>query len=389
MKLRSLKEVHNLKGVRVFVRCGFDVPLKNGNIEDKARILEALPTLRYLLKKQAKLVLATKIGRPEGKRVSALSAKPLVAELSKLLKKKIQFIPDILAQKVNDAIADMKNGDIMLFENLRFYKEEQDNDRNFAKHLASLADIYVNEAFSNSHRKDASMIGVPKYLPSYAGFHLIKEVVALEKFIKEKRSPVVAVIGGVKVSSKLSVILHMLENVDHVLLGGALANTVLVAKGISVGKSFVEKNMIQSLQKIVLTNPKLHIPVDAVMSESLEKPKKMRVDAIADVDKKNFIVDIGPDTIQLYKNILQSARSVFFAGPMGKFEIKEFSRGTFEILRAAKKVRGYTLAGGGDTLHAIHLAKAQSGFDYISTAGGATLMMLEGKMLPALKPLLI
>lgn len=388
MKLRKITELKNISGKCIFVRCNFDVPLKDGKILDPTRIFEAISTIEYLQKKRAKLILATKIGRPEGKRVSSLSAFPIAKKLSQILKQKVQFVSDIYSKEAREMVKNMQNGDMVLFENLRFYKEEQENNRFFAKYLAKFADMYVNEAFSNSHRADASMVLVPKYLPSYAGFHLIKEITALEKFIHQKKHPIVAVVGGVKISSKLGVILRMLKSIDHVLLGGALANTVLAAKGVSVGRSFIEKEMIQSIQKLQLTDSKLHIPVDAIMSQSLEKPKKLRVDAIGDVDKKSFIVDIGPDTIQLYKNILQSAHSVFFMGPMGKFEVKDFSRGTFEILRAAKQVKGYTLAGGGDTLHAIHKAKAESGFDYISTAGGATLMMLEGKMLPAIRPLL-
>lgn len=389
MELRKITELKNIKGKRIFVRCNFDVPLENGKILDATRILEAVPTLLYLQKKRAKLILATKIGRPEGKRIPSLSVEPIAKKLSRILKKKIQFIPDALGKNVEDSIGRMEEGDMILLENLRFYKEEQENDKKFARALASLAEIYINEGFSVSHREDASMVSVPKYLPPYAGFHLLKEVKALEKFLLNKRSPLVAVIGGIKISDKIQVILKMLEHVDHVLLGGALANTVLVAKGISVGKSFVEESMVEKLRNLPLANPKLHIPVDAVMTQSLDRPKKLRIDAIADIDKKSFIVDIGPDTIKLYKSIIASAQSVFFAGTMGKFEVKEFSRGTREVLRAAKNVKGYTLAGGGDTLHAIHKAKAESGFDYISTAGGATLMMLEGRMLPALKPLML
>ncbi len=389
MRLRSIFDAKNLQGKRVLVRCGFDVPLsKNGKIEDESRIKEALPTLRYLQKKKTRIILLTHIGRPSGKRIARLSTKPIAKILSQLLLKKVFFIPEKDINILSKKIARLQEGEIVLLENLRFWRGEKENNPLFAEQIAHLGDMYINEAFSNSHRNDASMVGVPQYIPSYAGFHLEAEVAAIEKFLLHQQHPVVAVIGGVKISSKLGVILRMLRVVDHVILGGALANTVLAAKGISVGKSFIEKEMIARIKAVPLTSRKLHIPVDALMSESMERPKKMRIDAIGDVNKKCFIVDIGPETTKLYQNIIQNARTAFFAGPMGKFEIKAFSQGTFEVLRAAKKVKGYTLAGGGDTMHAIHSAKIESSFDYISSAGGATLQFLEGKTLPALKPLL-
>lgn len=387
MNLRQLSSAKGLKGKRVLVRAGYDVPLDSGMVSDDTRIRQSLETIRYLQDAGARVILMAHAGRPGGKKAAGLSLRPVAARLSDFLRRDIHFLAECDGEKALLGSQVLHSGDVLMLENLRFCPGERAKDPKFFKILASLGDIYVNEAFSNSHRDHASMTGVPKLLPSYAGFHLAREVAAIEKFTKQRQRPMVAVIGGVKISSKLGAISSLLKRADHVLLGGALANTVLAAQGTAVGKSLVEKDMVSKLKDFPLTSFKVHIPVDVTVSKSLERPRGVRRVAVGKVARDEFIVDIGPDTVRLYREIISSAQTALFVGPMGLFEVRAFSAGTKKTLRAAAKVAGYCMSGGGDTEHAITKTRTSRNFDYVSSAGGALLALVEGRELPALGPL--
>lgn len=388
MRLKSIRQAKNLNGKRVFLRAGFDVPFDaKGKIADDMRIVQSLATIRYLISKKSKVIIGSHNGRPKGKVVKRLKMDEVARHLERLLKKKVTKLDDCIGKDVKEHIKEMRNGDVVLLENLRFHIGEEKNYKSFAQQLADLADVYVNDAFSNSHRDHASMTGVAKILPCFAGLLLVKEVRILDDVLTKPKRPVVAVIGGVKISSKLGAILYLLKKIDYILLGGALANTVLKAHNVAIGKSLMEKDMIAEVKKIDITHKAIKIPVDVIISNDMKNGK---VIAVAQVPKKGYIVDIGPDTVVLYTNIIKSAKTVIFAGPMGMFEIKAFSYGTKSIIRAIESNRkAFTIAGGGSTLSAIDHLGNRKHFNYLSTGGGAMLEFLEGKMLPGLKPLVV
>jgi len=384
MKLKSIREV-KIKGKRVLLRSGFDVPFdKRGKIRDDERIRDSLPTIKYLLKKKAKIIIISHNGRPNGRRVKRLAMDEVAKRLAELLRKKVDKLNECLGEKVKEYVARMKSGQIVVLENLRFCQEEKRNDLKFAKSLASLADIYINDAFANSHRQHASMVGIPRYLPSYAGFLLEKEINFLEKFIKQKKRPFVAVVGGAKISTKLGAVLNLRRKVDVMLLGGALANTILKSMNIQIGSSLIENNMIKKIKKLDLTDIGLKIPVDVIVA----KGNKVFERPVGRVGRREKIYDIGPDTIALYKAIIEKAKRIVWAGPMGYFEKKKFSRGSYEIAKAIAESRGVSLVGGGDTVEVLNELGLKNKIDFVSTGGGAMLKFLENETLPALKPLI-
>ncbi len=389
MELRSIEKAE-VSGKRIIVRCGFDVPFdESGNIVDDIRIRECVPTISYLIEKKAKIILCSHNGRPKGKRVEKLSMDKIAVRLQELLPCPVKKLDDCIGEEVEQAVGTMKKGDVLVLENLRFHAEEKENDPSFAKHLASLADIYVNEAFANSHRDHASMTGVPRHLPAYAGFRLIKEINILSGVMENPDRPLVAIIGGAKISDKLGVINQFMKLADHVLIGGALANTILRAKGVSVGKSIVDEAMVAPAKKLALTDPRFHVPVDVIVANEMKANVPTKTLAVGNVSDNEYILDIGPDTLRLFTMIIEKAKTVIWGGPMGYFELSPFASGTMGIAKAVAKSGAKSIIGGGDTLEAIDRSGFADKMSFISTGGGAMLEFIENKTLPALQPLLI
>ncbi|MEI6627462.1 MAG: phosphoglycerate kinase [bacterium] len=390
MKIKSIKQVKNWKGKRVLIRVDFNVPLtKDGKVgkSEDYRIVKTLPTLKFLAKKGAKLILMAHLGRPDSKVVEDLRLTPVVKRLSNLLKKKVKKSSVIIGEETNRLIAKMKNGDILMLENIRFDAREEQADQEFAKQLASLADIYVNDAFAVDHRAQASVSTIQEFLPSYAGLLLESEVVNLSKALYKPKKPMVAIIGGAKISTKIKVIKNFLKVASKILLGGALANTVLLIKGVSVGKSLVEKDMEEEIKNIELTENKLVVPVDGLMAKSF-KSSHGRLGALAKVKENEIILDIGPDTIQLYASIIKQAKMIVWNGPMGLIENPTFTKGTEAIIKLLAKAKGEKIVGGGETVQMIRKMGLEKKFNFISTGGGAMLEFLEGKELPGLSKLI-
>jgi 3-phosphoglycerate kinase len=385
--LKTLSDF-DFKNKKVLVRCDFNVSFdEKGKILDDFRIKKTLPTIDYLLKNQAKVILISHLGRPKGRDLK-FSLKAIASELEKLLKKKIKFLEDCLGEKVEKEIEKMKEGEIILLENLRFYKQEEENNLNFAENLAKLADIYLNEAFSVCHRNHASVVSIPKFLPSGMGFLLKKEIEALEKVLKEPLRPLVVIIGGAKIETKIKVIEKFLEKADHLLLGGEIANSILRVKGISIGKPWPEEKVVKKIEKLNLTNPKLHLPVDVIASPDKIGKVYIRQAAPGEVRKKELILDIGPETINIFSKIIKEAKMIFWNGPLGLFEENLFERGTREICQEiCQNQSAFKIAGGGETIFAIKKYNFLEKFDHLSTGGGAMLDFLSGEELPGLKAL--
>lgn len=390
MNIKSIKQVKNLKGKKVMLRVDFNVPLtkdlKVGESEDY-RIVKSLPTIKFLIKEGAKIIIMAHLGRPDGKAVDSLRLDPVAIRLSQLLKKDIFKSDEIYGADVKKHIAGMENGDILMLENIRFDGREEKADKSFAKILAGMGEIYVNDAFAVDHREQSSVSVIQDYLPSYAGFLLEDEIVNLSKAIKNPAKPLVVIIGGAKISTKIKVIKNFLPVANKILLGGALANTVLVAKGVSVGKSLVEEEMLTDVKKLKLTDNKVVVPVDGYMAKSF-KSVKGRLDALADVKKEEVILDIGPDSVKLYEEIISSAKTIVWNGPMGLIETPFFAKGTMALIKLLAKSKAETIIGGGETVQMIRKMKLDNKFDFISTGGGAMLEFLEGKKLPGLKKLI-
>jgi len=388
MELKSVKEA-DVKNKRILVRCGFDVPFnENGEIVEDARIHECKQTFQYLIKNQAKLILCSHNGRPKGKVVPRLSMDKIKRCLEKHLNQRVIKLNDCIGPAVEKEVFKMKSGEIILLENLRFHIEEEENESDFTKQLAGLAEVYVNEAFANCHRDHASMTGVPEYLPAYAGFRLQKEVETLAKIMEQPERPFVAVIGGAKISDKIQVIKKFIATADHVLLGGALANTILKAQGLSVGKSLVEEDMMKVANYLPLTDTHLHVPVDVITASEIAEGASTESKAVGNVGDGEYILDIGPDTINLYEMIIKKARTVVWGGPMGYFEIEAFTKGSYEIAKAICRSEAVSIVGGGDTIEALDQAGCLGKISFVSTGGGAMLKFLEQGTLVALKPLI-
>lgn len=391
MKIKSIKELKNLKGKRVLLRVDFNVPVSSNGIVDKSedyRIVKTLPTIKYLIKKGAKIIIMAHLGRPDGKVVELLRLDPVVVRLSQLLGKDIYKSDNILDQEVEGYVNNMKNGDILMLENIRFDKREELADKKFAQELSKLGDIYVNDAFAVCHRDQSSVSIIQDYLPSYAGFLLENELKNLNSVTNNPLRPLTIIIGGAKISTKIKLIKRFLKISDHVLLGGALANTVLHVMGVSVGKSLVEPAMYPIIKKIKLTDNQLRVPVDGVMAKSY-KAKTGRLDALADVKPDELILDVGPDTIKLYEKIIKSSKMIVWNGPMGLIETPFFAKGTEDLIRILSKSKAYTVVGGGESVQVIRRLNLDKKFNFISTGGGAMLEFLEGKKLPGLRKILL
>lgn len=382
----------DLKDKRVFIRVDFNVPLdENLNITDDRRIRSSLPTINYAIDEGARVILASHLGRPKGKPDPRYSLAPVAKRLKRLLNKDVVFASDCVGPRVESIVRKMQSGDVVLLENLRFHEGEEKNDDAFAKALASLADCYVNDAFGTAHRAHASIVGIPKYLPAAAGFLLKKEIEYLKGVVNNPVRPFVAILGGAKVSGKIGVLENLEGNVDKVLIGGGMAFTFIKAMGYEVGESLVEEDMLETAQrirkKLKERGVKFYLPVDCVIAQSLEPGAETKIVPTLEIPKGWKALDIGPATARLFSEALHNAKTILWNGPMGVFEIDAFSRGTFAVARAVADAYALTIVGGGDTDLAVHRAGVSDSISFISTGGGATLQLLEGRELPGIAAL--
>lgn len=383
MRLRSINNL-SLKNQRVLLRLDLNVPLKNGQVpkDGQERILRALPTIKFLLDKKASVIIVAHLGRPEGKVVAKYSLKPVALALQKVLGKKIIFWQDNF-EKYFAASKKLKPGQIVLLENIRFYSGEQKGDKKFAKKLSQLADIYVNDAFGNIHRPDASMLAVTYYLPSYAGFLLQDEVKNLSAVLKSRQGLAV-ILGGAKISSKINLLKKFNKIADHILIGGAMANTFLKSQKYEVGQSVLDKDYILTAKKLV--SKKMLLPLDVVVASSLTANISQNV-PVDKVPKNAYILDLGPKTIKYYLQHLKKAKLIVWNGPLGYFENKLFVKGSKDLLTAILKTKAQTIIGGGETVELLKKLHLEKKVTFVSTGGGAMLEFLEGKKLPALERL--
>lgn len=386
-KMKYLKEIKKLKNKKVLLRVDFNVPIGKEGVVDKSedwRIRATLPTIEYLVKKGAKIILLSHLGRPDGKVVEEFRLGPVQDRLSELLGLSVTKTPDCVGSVVRETVDEMKTGEIVLLENLRFHKEEEENDDNFAKELASLGDIYVNDGFSVSHRAHASVHAITRHIPSYAGFLLEKEIKILSDAINNPKRPATIIIGGAKAETKLPVIKFLMDKFDHILVGGVVANVILKAKGVNVGKSLLGDIDSEEARKIDLESAKLHVPIDAIIGNA--DNEKAAVSAVMNIGNE-MILDIGPNTRDAYSKIILESKMIIWNGPMGLFEKEPFSEGTKEIAKAVANSGGYSIIGGGDTIAALEKFGYIDKADYISTGGGAMLEFMSGEKLPGIEVL--
>ena len=384
----------DVKGKRVLMRVDLNVPYENGIVSDATRIERAAPSITELADKGAKVILLSHFGRPKG-RDATQSLKPVAAEVAHTIKRPIKFVDDCIGDKPEQAIAAMKPGDIICLENTRFYPGEEKNDPAFVAQLARLGDLFVNDAFSVSHRAHASTEGLSHLLPAYAGRTLQAELEAFEKVLDNPQRPVAAIVGGAKISTKLDLLSNLLVKVDVLIIGGAMANTFLMAQGKKVGRSLVERDLLDTAQKIMdqakAAKREIVLPVDAVVAEKFEANTPSRVVSVDAVPENAMILDIGPKSIEQVVSVLARAKTLVWNGPFGAFEMEPFDTGTVSVAEAAAELtqagKLVTVAGGGDTVAALNVAGVVDRLTYVSTAGGAFLEWLEGKALPGVEVL--
>ena len=390
MVLNTINEA-DLKGKRVLIRVDFNVPLKDGVVTDNTRIKAALPTIKYILDNGASLVVMTHLGRPKGQKNPAFSLAPVAAEFEKLLGKKVTLAPDVIGPEVKKEVEALKPGDVLLLENVRFYAEEEKNDEAFAKELASYGGIYCNDALGTAHRAHASTEGVSHYLPSYAGFLIEKEVKFMAPVLENPEKPLVAIIGGSKVSSKITVLESLVRTCDTIVIGGGMAYTFDKVLGYKIGKSLVEDDYLETaknfLEKAEAKGVKVILPVDHLAAaEFSENAAPVAVDG-RNIPDDLMGMDIGPKTIEMIKDAIKSAKTVVWNGPMGVFEFEAFSKGTEEVAKALAASDAISVVGGGDSVAAINKFGLADKISHVSTGGGASLEFLEGKVLPGIKAL--
>ncbi|MBI4684317.1 MAG: phosphoglycerate kinase [Nitrospirae bacterium] len=382
----------DIKGKRVFVRADFNVPIDNNlSITDDRRIRSTLPTIDYLIDEGAKVILASHLGRPKGKIDPRFTLAPVAKRLQRLIGKEVLFAQDCIGAQLEGIVSRMKNGDVLLLENLRFNPGEEKNDEEFAKALARLADFYVNDAFGAAHRAHASIVGIPKFLPSAVGFLMRKEIEYLKGTVQNPVRPFVAILGGAKVSGKIGVLENLVDKVDKVIVGGGIAYTFIKAMGYEVGDSLVEPEMLDFAdmlrKKLIEHNVKFYLPVDSVIAQSMEPGSETKIVTTQEIPKGWRALDIGPASAKLFSEAIQDAKTIIWNGPMGVFEMDAFSRGTFAIARTISDAYALTIIGGGDTDYAAHRAGVSDAISFISTGGGASLQLLEGKELPGIAAL--
>lgn len=390
MSVKTVKDI-DLRNKRIIMRADFNVPLKEGNITDDTRIRAALPTIQYILEQEgSSLILMSHLGRPKGKADPAFSLKPVADRLSELLGVKVLMAPDCIGPEVEN-MAKLEAGSVMLLENVRFYSEETENDAGFAEKLASLGDIYVNDAFGTAHRAHASTEGIAKYLPAVAGFLIEKEVAFFEPLITDPKQPFVAIIGGAKVSSKIGVLESLLPKCSTLVIGGGMAYTFLRVQNHSVGNSLVEEEYLDTARKLLLDaesqGKEVILPVDHLAGDEFsEKTQAEYVDSV-DIPEGKIAMDVGEKTLALIRERISDAASIVWNGPLGVFEFDEFAKGTMETARYVAESAGTTVVGGGDSVAAVNKFNLADKIDHVSTGGGASLEFLEGKTLPGIAAL--
>lgn len=381
----------DVQGKKVFCRVDFNVPMDNGEITDDTRIQAALPTIEYLYKQEAKVILASHLGRPRGNVSEELRLDPVASRLSDLLGKNVSKTDDVYGDEVQRAISDMNNGDILLLENVRFEAGEESNDEALVSEFAGMADVYVNDAFGTAHRAHASTTGVAKRLPSAAGFLLERELNVLGDALQDPNRPFTAIIGGAKVKDKIDVIDHLLDKVGNLLLGGGLAYTFIKAQGYEIGQSLLEEDKLDLakslMEKAKSNNVRLHLPIDVVVADEFSDSANSKIVPIDQIPADWEALDIGPDTRETYGDIIGRSKLVIWNGPMGVFELTPFAGGTRFACKALAETEGYTIIGGGDSAAAVEQFGFSDEMDHVSTGGGASLEFMEGKMLPGVEAL--
>ena len=391
---RTLDHV-DVKGKRVLVRVDLNVPVENGVVTDATRIERAAHAITEIADAGGKVILLSHFGRPKGKRDPKYSLKVVAAEVSHVIKRPVKFVDDCVGEVAEKAVAAMKPGEIVCLENTRFYPGEEKNDPDFVKQLAKLGDLWVNDAFSTAHRAHASTEGLGHVLPAYAGATMLEELVALEKALEKPERPVAAIVGGAKISTKLDLLSNLLQKVDALIIGGAMANTFLLALGKPVGKSLVEQDLVQTARDIMdkakAEKREIVLPVDVVVAKEFKANAPSRAIDVDKVGPEEMILDIGPRSIEQAISVLARMKTLVWNGPFGAFEMEPFDNGTVEVAEAAAELtkagKLVTVAGGGDTVAALNVAGAADRFTYVSTAGGAFLEWLEGKALPGVEVL--
>ena len=392
MSKKTVRDI-DLKDKKVLVRCDFNVPMdENRNITDNRRIVAALPTIKYLLEQNCKIVLCSHLGRPKGEFKKEFSLEPVAKELSKLLGKEVIMAKDVIGEDAENKAKNLKNGEILLLENVRFHREETDNDPEFAKKLASFGEIFVNDAFGTAHRAHASTEGVTKYLPAVSGFLIEKELKFLGDALENPERPFVAILGGSKVSDKIGVIENLLEKVDTLIIGGGMAYTFFKAQGYSVGESLCEEDKcdlaLELMEKAKEKNVKFLLPIDNKVGKEFKPDTESKTVKSTEIPDGWEGLDIGEETIKLYKEELKNAKTIVWNGPLGVFEFDQFAVGTNEIAKALGDIDAIKIIGGGDSAAAVEKAGLAEKMTHISTGGGASLEFLEGKKLPGIEALL-
>ena len=391
--MKRIKDQRDINQKKILLRLDLNVPLENGKITDATRINKILPTIKFLLNNKAKIIILSHVGRPKGKIINKLSLKPICEDLNKKINENIKLISKSLKELKSEDLFNNPNEKIIMLENLRFYEEEEKNDSEFAKNLAKLADIYVNDAFSCSHREHASIYEITNFLPSYSGLQLNQEIDALKKITTEIKRPITCIIGGSKISSKINVIKNLILKFDKIIVVGGMANNIIKYKGNNIGKSIQEENCDKIIEEIFSLSKKekceIIYPEDVVVGKNLNSSPKIK--KIDNISKDELILDIGPKTVKIINNIIEESKTILWNGPAGYFENPNFAKGSFEI---AKKINEknksntiYSVAGGGDTVSLLNNLNMTESFNFVSTAGGAFLEYLEGKELPGIKAL--
>ncbi|MCL6599299.1 MAG: phosphoglycerate kinase [Alicyclobacillus macrosporangiidus] len=391
MNKQTVRDVE-WKGRRALVRVDFNVPMQDGRITDDTRMRAALPTLLYLLERGAAVILMSHLGRPKGQRVEKYSLEPVAGHLRVLLPGvQIRFASDCVGDEAEQAARGLAPGEVLVLENLRFHPEEEKNDPAFAEALARLGDVYVNDAFGAAHRAHASTAGVARYLPAVAGLLMEREIDVMGRALERPERPFTAIIGGAKVSDKIGVIENLLPKVDHLLIGGGMANTFLAVQGHDMGKSLVETEALDTARRLLQAaadrGAQLLLPLDLVVADRFAPDAERRVCAAGEVPPDGMALDIGPETTAKYQEVIRQAKTVIWNGPMGVFEMPAFARGTLAIAEAMAQVQGVTIVGGGDSVAAVEQAGLADRMTHVSTGGGASLEFLEGKTLPGVAAL--
>ncbi|MFW5888415.1 MAG: phosphoglycerate kinase [Patescibacteria group bacterium] len=406
MKIKSIKQAKNISEKKILLRVDFNLPLENEKIQDEQKITATLPTIEYLLENSCSIIIITHLGRPEGRKTKKLSTRPLAKRLGQLIGadrrknkvpytekfNKVKFIRTGRKEKIKEASQALKPGEILFLENLRFNPGEEENNKKFAKELAGLADVYVNDAFSVCHRKHASVHSIKKYLPGYAGLLIEKEIQNLEK-IKKPKKPLITIIGGAKIKTKINVITNLQKKSQKILLGGALANNFLAAGKLQVGRSLISKTDIELAEKLKkkIGKEKLILPVDVVVSDRKNGKGEIKVKNIHDLAKKDIILDIGPKTQRIFSKNIKSAQTIIWNGPLGMFENERFKYGTLGVARVVagvSKGKAFGVVGGGETVQALKQTQMMEYVDWVSTGGGAMLSYLGGEKMPGLEKLI-